>query len=87
MTTICERISTKKRNNGKPNYIGETDWNTLLVYWATAAAQKKSRDAAASRKSDPEKKGVAKHNAGPVAFIRIEHNMVNFVFGFYLPIL
>ena len=75
-TSIGERISTKKRKNKQPKYINENDWTTLMEYWATEPAKKKSKDAAKSRKSDPLGKGVYKHNAGPVGFARIEYNMV-----------
>ncbi|KAL0678556.1 hypothetical protein Bca4012_006537 [Brassica carinata] len=74
-TSIGERISTKKRKNKQPKYINENDWTTLMEYWATEPAKKKSKDAAKSRKSDPLGKGVYKHNAGPVGFARIEYNM------------
>ncbi|XP_033136624.1 uncharacterized protein LOC117128419 [Brassica rapa] len=74
-TSIGEWISTKKRKNKQPKYINENDWTTLMEYWATEPAKKKSKKAAKSRKSDPLGKGVYKHNAGPVGFARIEYNM------------
>ncbi|XP_022556311.2 uncharacterized protein LOC106396897 [Brassica napus] len=74
-TSIGERISTKKRKNKQPKYINEKDWTTLMEYWTTEPAKKKSKKAAKSRKSDTVGKGVHKQNARPVGFARIEYNM------------
>jgi len=77
MTSIGDRISKKKGKNKKTKYIGQIDWDFLMEYWDTPPAQKKSKSAASSRMSDPLNKGIHKHCAGPVSFVRIEYNMVS----------
>ncbi|CAH2065630.1 unnamed protein product [Thlaspi arvense] len=56
-TTICQKISKKKRLNQKPKYISEADWTTLLEFWSTELACKRSKSVAESPKSNPHKKG------------------------------
>ncbi|CAH2065508.1 unnamed protein product, partial [Thlaspi arvense] len=75
-TTICGKISKKKRENQKPKYISEADWTTLLEYWSTEPAIKKSKDAAKYRTSNPDGKGMHKHCAGPQSFLMIEYDMM-----------
>ncbi|CAH2064718.1 unnamed protein product [Thlaspi arvense] len=75
-TTICGKISKKKRENQKPKYISEADWTTLLEYWSTEPAIKKSKDAATYRTSNPDGKGMHKHCAGPQSFLKIEYDMM-----------
>jgi len=77
MTSIGDRISKKKTKKKKTKYIGQTDWDFLMEYWDTTPAQKKSKSAANSRMSDPLNKGIHKHCAGPVPFVRIEYDMVS----------
>ncbi|XP_010485117.1 PREDICTED: uncharacterized protein LOC104763445 [Camelina sativa] len=76
MTSVCDHISKKKRANKKPKYIGEADWDTLMEYWGTETTNKKSKNAAASRLSNPDGKGIHKHCAGPKCFFQIEHEMM-----------
>ncbi|KAG7636119.1 Transposon En/Spm-like [Arabidopsis thaliana x Arabidopsis arenosa] len=77
MTSTGDRISKKKTKKKKPKYIGQTDWDFLMEYWDTTPAQKKSKSAANSRMSDPLNKGIHKHCAGPVPFVRIEYDMTH----------
>ncbi|KAG7627194.1 putative transposase Ptta/En/Spm plant [Arabidopsis thaliana x Arabidopsis arenosa] len=75
MTSIGDRISKKKGKKKKTKYIGQTDWDFLMEYWDTTPAQKKSKSAANSRMSNPLNKGIHKHCAGPIPFLRIEYDM------------
>ncbi|XP_010451618.1 PREDICTED: uncharacterized protein LOC104733767 [Camelina sativa] len=75
-TTICQRISKKKREGKKPKYIDDEDWTELLEQWATEAAIQRSQSAANSRTSDPDGKGMHKHCAGPQNFLKIEYDMM-----------
>ncbi|CAH2070531.1 unnamed protein product, partial [Thlaspi arvense] len=75
-TTICGKISKKKRENQNPKYISEDDWTTLLEYWSSEPAIKKSKDAVKYRTSNPDGKGMHKHCAGPQNFLKIEYDMM-----------
>ncbi|CAH2070351.1 unnamed protein product, partial [Thlaspi arvense] len=75
-TTICGKISKKKRENQKPKYISKADWTTLLEYWSTEPAIKKSKDAAKYHTTNPDGKGMHKHCAGPQSFLKIKYDMM-----------
>ncbi|CAH2047788.1 unnamed protein product, partial [Thlaspi arvense] len=72
-TTIYQKICKKKRLNQKPKFISESDWTTLLEFWSTEPARKRSKSAASSRMTE---KGVHKHCAGPQNFLKIEYDMM-----------
>lgn len=61
-TTNGERISKKKRQHKKPNYINDADWTLLLENWRPMQLKKRAKKAAKSRKSDTVGKGCHKHN-------------------------
>ncbi|KAH0885221.1 LOW QUALITY PROTEIN: hypothetical protein HID58_061317, partial [Brassica napus] len=75
-TTNGERISKKKRQHKKPNYINDADWTLLLENWRPMQLKKRAKKAAKSRKSDTVGKGCHKHNVGPRSFAMIEYNMM-----------
>lgn len=94
MASISERISTKKRDgikknrdDIKPDYITDSQWKTMREQWATEKCLKKSQDAADSRTTNIQGKGMHKHTAGPVPFARIEHNMVRIITVFEYMVL
>ncbi|KAG7548000.1 putative transposase Ptta/En/Spm plant [Arabidopsis suecica] len=75
MDSVRDRISSKKRDNKKPVYIGQEDWDWLMANWGTEEMLEKSKTNSENRMSDPDDKGIHKHCAGPVAFAKIEYDM------------
>ncbi|CAH2065614.1 unnamed protein product [Thlaspi arvense] len=65
-----------KRLNQKPNFISESDWTTLLEFFSTEPARKRSKSVASSRMTPQGEKGVHKHCAGPQNFLKIEYDMM-----------
>ncbi|XP_010451835.1 PREDICTED: uncharacterized protein LOC104734025 [Camelina sativa] len=75
LDSVCDWISSKKRDNIKPKYISQVDWDWMVVNWATEEMVEKSKTNTKNRLSNPDGKGIHKHCAGPVAFANIEYNL------------
>ncbi|CAH9070690.1 unnamed protein product [Cuscuta epithymum] len=63
---LSKNIGKARRDNKKPDWIGEGDWKLLLEYWSSGAFKKKSRAGKKNRNSKAGKESQYRRGRIPV---------------------